>query len=215
MFGFRGSPGNQFARNVMQMEIASSDMQLRETDLQQSRRDHGSRIAAHLAMLVGILLLLVLLLRPLLGGSSEQEKQAFFYQYTAEKMTAYKPGYYLYEALSDPAVLMEKGVWRAYGGQTDDPREAVAAWLGEGHTVQSWEDLVAAESARLWDEWYYGTEDITSDVFILREIDRTRAGSSLPGLGENTWLVTDPEGVQHILVRSGKGWAICPLEELK
>lgn len=216
MLGFRGSAGDNFARNVMKMEIASSDMQLRETDLEQSRKDHGSRIAAHLAMLIGVLLLLFLLVRPLFVSSTAKEKKDFFYQYTAQKMNDYKPGYFLYEELTDPVALMQTGVWSAYAGEMDDPEAAVADWLGEGYAVQSWDDLVEAESARLWEEWYYGTEDITSDDFILREIDRCRAGKSLPGLGDSTWLVTDPAGVRYILVRPGeKGWYIQPLAEFQ
>ena len=216
MLGFRGSAGDNFARNVMKMEIASSDMKLRETDLEQSRKDHGSRIAAHLAMLIGVLLLLFLLVRPLFVSSTEQEKKEFFYQYTAQKMNDYKPGYFLYEELSDPVALMQTGVWSAYVGAMDDPKEAVADWLGEGYTVQSWSDLVETESARLWEEWYYGTEDIASDDFILREIDRSRANKALPGLGDDTWLVTDPAGVKYILVRPGEeGWYIQPLADFQ
>ena len=76
---FMGNNFNRFARDVMRMEVASSDMKLREADREQSAKDHGSRIAAHLAMLIGVLLLLFLVLRPLFGGSTEQEKKDYFY----------------------------------------------------------------------------------------------------------------------------------------
>ena len=72
---FMGNNFNRFARDVMRMEEASSDMKLREVDREQSAKDHGSRIAAHLAMLIGVLLLLFLVLRPLFGSSTEQEKK--------------------------------------------------------------------------------------------------------------------------------------------
>ena len=135
---------------------------------------------------------------------------------TAEKMADYKPGYFLYEELSDPAALMTIGVWDAFASAMNDPETVMLQWKGEGYTVQSWTDLVVAECDRLWEEWYYGTEDIASDTFILREIDRSRGNKSIPGLGDNTWLVTDPAGVQYILVKPGeKGWGLQPLEDFR
>ena len=209
-------PGN-FVRNVMKMEMASSDMKLREQDLEQSRKDFGGSIAVHLAMLAVALVLLVLVVRPMFANPfTEREKKDYFYQLTAEKMADYKPGYFLYEELSDPAALMTIGVWDAFAGAMDDPETVMLQWKGEGYTVQSWIDLVVAECDRLWEEWYYGTEDIASDTFILREIDRSRANKSIPGLGDNTWLVTDPAGVQYILVKPGeKGWYLQPLDNFR
>ena len=209
-------PGN-FVRNVMKMEMASSDMKLREQDLEQSGKDFGGSIAVHLAMLAVALVLLVLVVRPMFANPfTEREKKDYFYQLTAEKMADYKPGYFLYEELSDPAALMTIGVWDAFASAMNDPETVMLQWKGEGYTVQSWIDLVVAECDRLWEEWYYGTEDITSDTFILREIDRSRANKGIPGLGDNTWLVTDPAGVQYILVKPGeKGWFLQPLDNFR
>ena len=209
-------PGN-FVRNVMKMEMASSDMKLREQDLEQSRKDFGGSIAVHLAMLAVALVLLVLVVRPMFANPfTEREKKDYFYQLTAEKMADYKPGYFLYEELSDPAALMTIGVWDAFASAMNDPETVMLQWKGEGYTVQSWIDLVVAECDRLWEEWYYGTEDIASDTFILREIDRSRANKSIPGLGDNTWLVTDPAGVQYILVKPGeKGWYLQTLDNFR
>ena len=209
-------PGN-FVRNVMKMEMASSDMKLREQDLEQSRKDFGGSIAVHLAMLAVALVLLVLVVRPMFANPfTEREKKDYFYQLTAEKMADYKPGYFLYEELSDPAALMTIGAWDAFASAMNDPETVMLQWKGEGYTVQSWIDLVVAECDRLWEEWYYGTEDIASDTFILREIDRSRANKSIPGLGDNTWLVTDPAGVQYLLVKPGeKGWYLQPLDNFR
>ena len=209
-------PGN-FVRNVMKMEMASSDMKLREQDLEQSRKDFGGSIAVHLAMLAVALVLLVLVVRPMFANPfTEREKKDYFYQLTAEKMADYKPGYFLYKELSDPAALMTIGAWDAFASAMNDPETVMLQWKGEGYTVQSWIDLVVAECDRLWEEWYYGTEDIASDTFILREIDRSRANKSIPGLGDNTWLVTDPAGVQYILVKPGeRGWYLQPLDNFR
>ena len=68
-------PGN-FVRNVMKMEMASSDMKLREQDLEQSRKDFGGSIAVHLAMLAVALVLLVLVVRPMFANPfTEREKR--------------------------------------------------------------------------------------------------------------------------------------------
>lgn len=206
---------DNFARNVMKMEMAASDMKLREQDMEQSRKDFGGRITVHLAMLAVALVLMVVVVRPMFTNpATEQEKKEYFYQFAAEKMVDYKPGYFLYEELSDPDALVQDGMWQACTAHLDDPEKTVALWLGEGYTVQSWLDLVVAECDRLWEEWYYGTEDITADDFILREIERAWVDKHIPGLGENGWLVTDSAGVQYILVRpDGKEWYLRPLED--
>jgi len=54
---FMGNNFNRFTRDVTRMEVAASDVKLREVDREQSAKDHGSRIAAHLAMLIGVLLM--------------------------------------------------------------------------------------------------------------------------------------------------------------
>lgn len=215
--GFMGNNFGRFARDVTRMEIAASETKLREINPEQAREDHAGRIAAHLAMLVVAGVLLFLLARGLFfGNATEQEKKDFFYQFTAEQMVLNKASYFLYEELSDPALLIQTGVWKAYAGEMDDAQLAVTSWRGEGCLVQDWTDLVLAESARLWEEWYYGTEDITADEFILREIGAQMEAQTLPALGENTWLVTDREGVQHILARPGeKGWYLQPLEDFR
>lgn len=83
---------DNFARNVMKMEMAASDMKLREQDMEQSRKDFGGRITVHLAMLAVALVLMVVVVRPMFTNpATEQKKKEYFYQFAAEKMVDYKP----------------------------------------------------------------------------------------------------------------------------
>ena len=208
---------SDLGQNAMLMEIASSDMKLRETDLEQSREDHGGRIAAHLAMLLVPLVLLLLLVGRTLWAKpvTEQEKKDWFYQYTTEKMTQFKPLYYLYEELSDPAALLKQAGWELRTSEAENQQDAANKLLVGGGLVRSWNDLVEEECARMWEAWYYGTEDITANDYILRENGRYIDNKTIPGLGENTWLVYDGRGDEYILIHADGTWAARPLADFR
>ena len=208
---------SDLGQNAMLMEIASSDMKLWETDLEQSREDHGGRIAAHLAMLLVPLVLLLLLVGRTLWAKpvTEQEKKDWFYQYTTEKMTQFKPLYYLYEELSDPAALLKQAGWELRTSEAENQQDAANKLLVGGGLVRSWNDLVEEECARMWEAWYYGTEDITANDYILRENGRYIDNKTIPALGENTWLVYDGRGDEYILIHADGTWAARPLADFR
>ena len=52
----------------MKMEEMASDMQLREENLDQARKDHNGRIGVHAALLVFLLLVLFLIVRGIVAG---------------------------------------------------------------------------------------------------------------------------------------------------
>lgn len=52
----------------MKMEEWASDMQLREENLDQARKDHKGRIGVHAALLVFLLLVLFLIVRGIVAG---------------------------------------------------------------------------------------------------------------------------------------------------
>ena len=208
---------SDLGQNAMLMEIASSDMKLRETNLEQSREDHGGRIAAHLAMLLVPLVLLLLLVGRTLWAKpvTEQEKKDWFYQYTTEKMTQFKPLYYLYEELSDPAALLKQAGWELRTSEAENQQDAANKLLVGGGLVRSWNDLVEEECVRMWEAWYYGTEDITANDYILRENGRYIDNKTIPALGENTWLVYDGRGDEYILIHADGIWAARPLADFR
>ena len=208
---------SDLGQNAMLMEIASSDMKLRETNLEQSREDHGGRIAAHLAMLLVPLMLLLLLVGRTLWAKpvTEQGKKDWFYQYTTEKMTQFKPLYYLYEELSDPAALLKQAGWELRTSEAENQQDAANKLLVGGGLVRSWNDLVEEECVRMWEAWYYGTEDITANDYILRENGRYIDNKTIPALGENTWLVYDGRGDEYILIHADGIWAARPLADFR
>ena len=60
--------GSQGQRVHMKMEEMASDMQLREENLEQARKDHKGRIGVHAALLIFLLLVLFLIVRGIILG---------------------------------------------------------------------------------------------------------------------------------------------------
>lgn len=60
--------GSQGQKVHMKMEEWSSDMQLREENLDQARQDHKGRIGVHAALLIFLLLVLFLIVRGIILG---------------------------------------------------------------------------------------------------------------------------------------------------
>ena len=60
--------GPQGQRVHMKMEEMASDMQLREENLEQARKDHKGRIGVHAALLIFLLVVLFLIVRGIILG---------------------------------------------------------------------------------------------------------------------------------------------------
>ena len=60
--------GPQGQRVHMKMEEMASDMQLREENLEQARKDHKGRIGVHAALLIFLVLVLFLIIRSMVIG---------------------------------------------------------------------------------------------------------------------------------------------------
>lgn len=200
---------NEFSqKNFMRLENSSAEMQMRETNLHQAKTDHRNRLLLSVITLAVMIVILFFLFRPLFAVPvTERQKQDWFYEYTTEKMVQFKPQYYLYEELSDPAALLEQTGWELRTSEAENQQDAADKLLVGGGLVRSWDDLVQDECARMWEEWYYGTEDITANDYILREKNRQIDDRTIPGLGENTWLVYDGRGDKYILIHADGVWA--------
>lgn len=148
------------------------------------------------------------------GGGSEGEKQADFTAYVFELMESYKLDFALYEQLAAPQALLGQEGWQTVTDGTAEPAGPVGQLLGEGCVIQSWEELKQAEADRLWQEWYYGDEEIRSDVFVIAELSLHIDRRTLPALGEDTWLVYDSWRTEYILIHADGTWAIRPLRDL-
>ena len=60
--------GSQGWKVNMKMEEWASDMQLREENLDQARKDHKGRIGVHAALLIFLLLVLFFIVRGIVAG---------------------------------------------------------------------------------------------------------------------------------------------------
>lgn len=129
-----------------------------------------------------------------------------FNNYVFELMEEYKPRFVLYEQLADPKALLQEEHWKTTTAA--DPQSAVQTLLGEGYTIQSWEELKQNMADQLWRAWFYGDQEMRGDVFIITELSIHIDRKNLPALRENTWLVTDTSGTKYILIYAEGIWGI-------
>ena len=198
------------ARSTTRVEVAATEMEWRESQWEKSHplREKGLTKFALFA-LIGILCVAFIWWRFSADGEGTVEKkQAEFNAYVFELMEEYKPDFVLYEQLAAPQALLQEEGWQTVVSSADEPDEPVRQLLGEGCTVQSWEDLKQAEADRLWQEWYYGDEEIRSDVFVIRALSLHIDYGTLPGLRENSWRVYSAQGNPYILIRADGIWAV-------
>lgn len=196
------------ARSTTRAEVAATEVEWRESQWEKNHplREKGLKKFVIFA-LIGVLCVAFIWWRYFTGDSIE-EYQADFNAYVFELMEEYKPDFILYEQLAAPQALLQAEGWQTVTNSADAPEEPVRQLLGEGCTIQSWEELKQAEADRLWQAWYYGDEEIRSDVFVIRELSLHIDHHTLPGLRENTWLVYSGQGDQYILIHADDTWAV-------
>ena len=147
------------------------------------------------------------------GPESAADLRADFNTYVFDLMEEYKPRYALYDRLSDPKALLQEEYWKTT--TASDAQSAVQTLLGEGCVIQNWEELKQAEADRLWQEWFYAEKEKRMDVFIITELSLHIDNKTLPGLQDNTWLVTDWAGAQYILAHADGIWGVYPMLYVK
>ena len=207
---------NDPAKIAMKAETVSSDMKIWDSQWQKGHplREKGLKKFALFA-LIGVLCVAFIWWRFSTDGEGTvEEKQAEFNAYVFELMEEYKPDFVLYEQLAAPQALLQEEGWQTVISSADEPDEPVRQLLGEGCTVQSWKDLKQAEADRLWQEWYYGDEEIRSDIFVIEQLSLHMDRRTLPALGEYTWLVYDGLRTEYILMRVDDSWAIRSMRDL-
>ena len=198
------------ARSTTRTEVAATEMEWRESQWEKSHplREKGLTKFALFA-LIGILCVAFIWWRLSTDGKgSVEEKQAEFNGYVFELMEEYRQDFLLYDRLADPQSLLQEEGWHTVASSTDRPEEPVRQLLGEGCVIQTWEEVKQAEADRLWQEWYYGDEEIRSDVFVIRALSLHIDYGTLPGLRENSWRVYSAQGDPYILIRSDGTWAV-------
>ena len=143
-----------------------------------------------------------------LGPESPQDLRNDFYTYVFDLMEEYKPRYALYDQLADPQTMLQEEHWQVAELSADQPYDAAKLLLGEGCTVQNWEELKQAEADRLWQQWFYAEDYSRRDVFIITELSLHIDYQNLPALQENSWLARNAQGDKYLLVHADGIWGV-------
>jgi hypothetical protein len=113
--------------------------------------------------------------------------------------------------------LLTKDGWITAADIDADVRRTAATLLGLPHVsfsdapVLNWNGLKSEEAARLWDLWQAQPEGQSELDFINSQLALHKQNKTLPGLGENLWMIN---GMYLLAVDDGTV-GICLLSDLK
>ena len=113
--------------------------------------------------------------------------------------------------------LLTKDGWITAADIDADVRRTAATLLGLPHVsfsdapVLNWNGLKSEEAARLWDLWQAQPEGQLELDFINSQLVLHKQNKTLPGLGENLWMIN---GMYLLAVDDGTV-GICLLSDLK
>lgn len=113
--------------------------------------------------------------------------------------------------------LLTQDGWITGVDVDSDVRRAAATLLEQPHTafndapVVNWELLKIEEAARLWEQWQSQPEGQSELDFINSRLALHKQNKTLPGLGENLWILND----LYLVAADGNLVGICPLSDLK
>jgi len=143
------------------------------------------------------------------------KEQAAFTDLVYQQMEAQKNDFWLGTATAE--WLLQQEGWITGADNDADVRRTAAALLGLPHVsfsdapVLNWNGLKTEEAARLWNLRQEQPEGQDEREFINRQLMLHRQNKTLPGLGENLWLVDD----QYLLAVHDGTVGICLLSDLK
>ena len=146
---------------------------------------------------------------------SADKEQAAFTDLVYEQMDAQKAQLWLGTATAQQ--LLQQEGWITGVDSDPDVRRAAATLLGLPHVsfndapVVNWSGLKTEEAARLWDAWQTHGEGQSELDFINSQLALHRQNKTLPGLGEDLWIVND----LYLLAVHDGTVGICLLEDLK
>ena len=113
--------------------------------------------------------------------------------------------------------LLTKDGWITADDIDADVRRTAATLLGLPHVsfsdapVLNWNGLKSEEAARLWELWQAQPEGQSELDFINSQLALHKQNKTLPGLGENLWMIN---GMYLLAVDDGTV-GICLLSDLK
>ncbi len=146
---------------------------------------------------------------------SVDKAQAAFTDLVYQQMEEQKTELWLGKT-SAQELLKQEG-WITDVDSDPDVRRTAAALLGLPHVsfsdapVLNWNGLKTEEAARLWELWQTQPEGQSEVDFINQQLTLHKQNRTLPGLGENLWVIND----QYLLAVHENTVGICLLAELK
>ena len=146
---------------------------------------------------------------------SADKAQTAFTDLVYQQMDVQKADFWLGEITAQE--LLSQDGWITQTDADPDIRRAAAALLDQPHTafnnasVINWDMLKIEEAARLWDSWQSQPEGQSELEFINSQLAIHEQNKTLPGLGENVWVLDN----QYLVAVHGDMMGICPLQDLK
>lgn len=176
----------------------------------------GKRERSYLRSLVMIFVIVAIAATVVdLRKPSADKAQAAFTDLVYQQMEVQKADFWLGEATAQE-LLRQEG-WITGKDSDPDVRRTAAALLDLPHvsfsdaSVRNWNGLKTEEAARLWDLWQQQPEEQSELDFINSQLAIHKQNKTLPGLGEDIWMLDD----LYLLAVDGDTVGICLLSDLK
>lgn len=205
-----------FRKTYTQLEVNTSEMQMRETNPEQARADLRTRLVLSVISLAVLLALLFLLWRGLVKQTTPtvEEQKADFTAYACQLMEENKASFLLGER--SPEVLRNYKNWTETRLDTDDPKAAALKLLpGQEAQLWDWEQLKVREAERIFDAWYAEEAEWMGDQYIAYQVNRRIKDKTMPCLQDGFWLAQTADGTEYLLMRDGARWGVKPLEDFR
>ena len=176
----------------------------------------GKRERSYLRSLVMIFVIVAIAATVVdLRKPSADKAQAAFTDLVYQQMEVQKADFWLGEATAQE--LLQQEGWITGKDSDPDVRRTAADLLDLPHvsfsdaSVLNWNGLKTEEAARLWDLWQMQPEEQSELDFINSQLAIHKQNKTLPGLGEDIWMLDD----LYLLAVDGDTVGICLLSDLK
>ena len=197
--------------NGNQQRVDAFRAKIEEQSPKKGKRERSYlRSLAMIFVIVAIAATVVDLRKP-----SADKAQAAFTDLVYQQMEVQKADFWLGEATAQE-LLRQEG-WITGKDSDPDVRRTAAALLDLPHvsfsdaSVLNWNGLKTEEAARLWDLWQMQPEEQSELDFINSQLAIHKQNKTLPGLGEDIWMLDD----LYLLAVDGDTVGICLLSDLK
>lgn len=185
-----------------------------KTEVQSSKKGKRERSYLRSLLLIFVIVAIAATVVELRKPAADKAQTAFT-DLVYQQMEAQKAELWLGKSTAQE--LLTKDGWITAADIDADVRRTAATLLGLPHVsfsdapVLNWNGLKSEEAARLWDLWQAQPEGQSELDFINSQLVLHKQNKTLPGLGENLWMIN---GMYLLAVDDGTV-GICLLSDLK